>query len=233
MHWRRLPVADVLTLTNTYPLWIVLISLRDLKPREIGVDLLCVTSGIIGVVLIQRPYLSGQGNWAVVVALFASVTTAVAMLGLHRLRTVDARAVVAHFSGLATVVLSFWAFLHPAVAAGSTFDRTTTLMLLGVGLTGTAGQIFLTKAFAAGSPSRISVLSLMQVVFAMGYDMAIEGRVLGPVTLLGFFLVLTPTAWVTLSSGRLHVRNRPKIDGRRATAGLILPAGHVVEAEGP
>ena len=27
----RLPVADVLTLTNTYPLWIVLFSLRQLK----------------------------------------------------------------------------------------------------------------------------------------------------------------------------------------------------------
>jgi drug/metabolite transporter (DMT)-like permease len=201
----RLPVADVLTLTNTYPLWIVLLSLRQLKPSEIGIDLLCVTSGVVGVVLIQRPYLSGQGNLAVLVALLASITTAVAMLGLHRLRTVDARAVVAHFSGLATLVLSAWVWMHPAIASTSTFDRATTLKLLGVGLTGTAGQVLLTKAFAAGSPSRISVLSLTQVVFAMGYDMAIEGRVLGPSTLLGFLLVLTPTAWITLSAGRLKV----------------------------
>ena len=181
----RLPVADVLTLTNAYPLWIVLISLRQLKRSEIGVDLVCVTSGVLGVVLIQRPYLSGQGNLAVLVALFGSVTTAVAMLGLHRLRTVDARAVVAHFSGLATVVLSVWVWMHPAIASTSTFDRTTTLMLLGVGLTGTVGQVLLTKAFAAGSPSRISVLSLTQVIFAMGYDVAIEGRVLGPSTASG------------------------------------------------
>ena len=201
----RLPVADVLTLTNTYPLWIVLLSLRELRRDEIGIDLPCVISGIIGVVLIQRPYLSGQGNLAVLVALLASVTTAVAMLGLHRLRTVDARAVVAHFSGLATVVLAVWAWMHPAIASASTFDTTTSMMLLGVGLTGTAGQVFLTKAFAAGSPARIAVLSLTQVIFAMGYDVAIAGRVLGPSTLLGIFLVLTPTAWVTLKAGRLKV----------------------------
>jgi drug/metabolite transporter (DMT)-like permease len=201
----HLPVADVLTLTNTYPLWIVLISLRQLPRSEIGIDLLCVSSGVVGVVLIQRPYLSGQANLAVLVALLASVTTAVAMLGLHRLRTVDARAVVAHFSGLATLILSGWVWLHPALASNSSFDRTTALKLLGVGLTGTAAQVLLTKAFAAGSPSRVSVLSLTQVVFAMGFDVAIEGRVLGPSTVLGFLLVLIPTAWITLNAGRPKV----------------------------
>ena len=199
----RLPVADVLTLTNTYPLWIVLLSLRQLSRGELGIDLLCVVSGVVGVVLIQRPYLSGRGDLAVLVALFASFTTAVAMLGLHRLRTVDACAVVAHFSGLASLVLSVWVFVHPRIASASAFNATTLFMLLGVGLTGTLGQVLITKAFASGPPSRISVLSLSQVVFAMAFDMTLAGRVLTPSTLLGFVLVLTPTAWITLHAGRL------------------------------
>ncbi len=205
----HLPVADVLTLTNTYPLWIVLLSLRQLKRSEIGIDLLCVASGVVGVVLIQRPYLSGQGNVAVLIALLASFTTAVAMLGLHRLREVDARAVVAHFSGLASLVLSVWVGFHPGLVSRSSPDNAAVLMLLGVGLTGTIGQVLLTKAFASGPPARISVLSLMQVVFAMGYDIAIEGRVLTPSTLLGFLLVLTPTAWLTLHAGRLATEPAP------------------------
>ncbi len=65
----RLPVADVLTLTNTYPLWIVVLSLRHLSRAELMIDLLCVLSGVAGVVLIQRPYLSGKGDVAVLVAL--------------------------------------------------------------------------------------------------------------------------------------------------------------------
>jgi len=199
----RLPVADVLTLTNTYPLWIVLLSLRRLSRGEIGIDLLCVFSGVVGVILIQLPYLSGKGDAAVLVALFASFTTAVAMLGLHRLRDVDACAVVAHFSGLASLVLALWVFVHPRIASASTLDATTVLMLLGVGLTGTMGQVLLTKAFAWGAPARISVLSLSQVVFAMAFDMTLGGRVLTLSTLLGFVLVLTPTAWITMHAGRL------------------------------
>jgi drug/metabolite transporter (DMT)-like permease len=140
---------------------------------------------------------------AVLVALLGSLTTAVAMLGLHRLRAVDARAVVAHFSGLASLALSVWVSVHPRIASTSTFDAATVLMLLGVGLTGTMAQVLLTKAFASGPPARISVLSLTQVIFAMGYDMTIEGRVLTPSTLAGFLLVLTPTAWITLHAGRL------------------------------
>ena len=197
----RLPVADVLTLTNTYPLWIVLLSLPHLRRAEFAIDLLCVISGVIGVALIQRPYLSGKGDVAVLAALIASFTTAVAMLGLHRLRTVAAPAVVAHFAGLASVTFSVWITVHPRSTPLSTFDTKTGLLLLGVGLTGTIGQVFLTKAFAAGPPSRISVLSLTQVVFAMAYDAAIEGRVLTLSTIAGFVLVLTPTAWITLRAG--------------------------------
>jgi len=198
----RLPVADVLTLTNTYPLWIVLLSLPQLRRSEIAIDLVCVLSGVVGVALIQRPYLSGKGGVAVLAALVASFTTAVAMLGLHRLRTVAAPAVVAHFAGLASLALSAWITVCPRSTSSSMFDTKTGLLLLGVGLTGTMAQVFLTKAFAAGPPSRISVLSLTQVVFAMAYDTAIEGRVLTLSTIAGFVLVLTPTAWITLRAGR-------------------------------
>ncbi len=204
----RLPVADVLTLTNTYPLWIVVLSLRHLSRGQLGIDLLCVLSGVVGVVLIQRPYLSGKGDLAVLVALLASFTTAVAMLGLHRLRAVHTCAVVAHFSGLASLVLSAWVFAHPGIASTSTFDATTLLLLLGVGLTGTLAQVLITKAFASGPPSKISVLSLSQVIFAMGFDMILGGRVLTSSTLLGFVLVLAPTAWITVHVGRVEPRPR-------------------------
>jgi drug/metabolite transporter (DMT)-like permease len=198
----RLPVADVLTLTNTYPLWIVALSIRHWRRGEIGIDLTCVLSGVVGVALIQRPYLSGRGDLAVLVALLGSFTTAIAMLGLHRLREVDARAVVAHFSGLATLALTLGITIGHPIGSTDLIDTKTAVMLLGVGLTGTIGQVLITKAFASGPPARISVLSLSQVVFAMGFDMAIEGRVLTPSTLAGFLLVLIPTAWITVHAGR-------------------------------
>jgi len=198
----RLPVADVLTLTNTYPIWIVLFTLLSGNRQGSWMDVILVSSGVFGVAIIQRPYMSGRGDSAVLVALLGSFTTAIAMLGLHRLRTVDPRAVVAHFSGLATLVVTAWFLLRQPAIPLDFIDRAAVVRLLGVGLSGTMGQVLLTKAFAAGPPARIAVLSLTQVLFAMIYDVAIAGRILGADTIAGFLLVLIPSAWITIRAGR-------------------------------
>jgi drug/metabolite transporter (DMT)-like permease len=194
----RLPLGDVLTLTNAYPLWIVLLSALLLRQPPAAAELLGVASGLVGVVLLQQPHLSGD-RLASIVALVGSVATALAMFGLHRLKGVDARAVVAHFSGVATLVVGTWLALRwqrGTIAPGQP-DPATLLMLLGVGVTGTVGQFFLTKAYAAGAPARVSVISLTQVLFGMAFDAAIWGRSMTPLGFVGFCLVLAPTAWLT------------------------------------
>lgn len=194
----RLPLGDVLTLTNSYPLWIVLMSAFLLRQTPTVAEGLGVASGLIGVVLIQRPQLAGD-QFASLVALAASVASALAMLGLHRLKGVDPRAIVAHFSGVASLIAGTWLAVrwdHGTIHL-SRPDPMTLIMLLGVGVTGTVGQFFLTKAYAAGAPARVSVISLIQVPFGMLFDLAIWGRSMTPLGYLGFCLVLAPTAWLT------------------------------------
>ncbi|MDG3003700.1 DMT family transporter [Paludisphaera mucosa] len=211
----RLPVADVLTLTNTYPLWIVLTTFVHSRRGGRLTDLACVVCGVLGVVLIQQPHGTVGDSWAVFIALVASVTTAVAMLGLHRLKDVDARAVVAHFSGLASLVLALWLiFVHPLNTPITALDASSMWLLLGVGLSGTAGQVLLTKAYASGPPAKIAVLSLTQVVFGLGFDVCLQGRQLTPAGLLGFVMVVGPTAWVTSRAARTP-KTRPAAEPNR------------------
>ena len=111
----RLPVSDVLTLTNMFPIWVALLSWPVLKERPTAGVWLSVASGLIGVVLIQQPHFA-QGNFATLVALASSLSTAVAMLGLHRLYYLETEAIVVHFSAVAVLfcVASFFLFhLHP------------------------------------------------------------------------------------------------------------------------
>ncbi|AMV38942.1 DMT family transporter [Planctomyces sp. SH-PL62] len=207
----RLPVADVLTLTNTYPLWIVLTTFFKGGGGGRLTDLACVVCGVFGVAVIQQPHGAGGGDsGAVLIALVASVTTAIAMLGLHRLKDVDARAVVAHFSGLASLSLALWLlFAHPLASADIPRDIGPIALLLGVGISGTLGQVLLTKAYASGPPAKIAVLSLTQVLFGLVFDVTLQGRRLTPSSLLGFAMVLGPTAWVTSRAAR---RPRPGSD---------------------
>ena len=203
----RLPVGDALTLANTYPLWIIALSWLAARRRPSRGDAARIACAVLGVALIERPRVDAH-NMATAVALLGSVSTAVAMIGLHRLRAVDPRAIVAHFAGVASLVAGAWYLVGgpgggagvPAGAAG--FDPITVLLLLGVGITGTVGQVFLTKAYAAGAPARVAVLGLTQVVFGLALDVIVWQRSLSPASLVGTVLVLAPTAWLMARSGR-------------------------------
>jgi drug/metabolite transporter (DMT)-like permease len=211
----RLPVAEVLTLTNTYPIWIILLSWWALGQRPAARDLAAVACGTLGVALIERPQV-GHDHLAALVALLSAFCAAIALLGLHRLKDVDPRAVVAHFAAVASLVAGLVLAGRSATLAG-TFASTasagavvvggaspaghtlvTLLLLGGVGLAGTVGQVFLTKAYAAGMPSEVSVISLSQVLFGLGFDVALWGRAMPPVALAGMVLILAPSAWITV-----------------------------------
>jgi drug/metabolite transporter (DMT)-like permease len=194
----RLPVSDVLTLTNTFPIWVALLSWPLLGERPSSWVWLAVACGVTGVILIQQPHIAA-GNFASLVALASSVTTALALLGLHRLQHIDVRAIVVHFSAVSLLfcLAALFAFDHGSPVAVDLAGGPV-LMLLGVGVTATVGQLFLTKAFAAGPPAKVSVIGLTQVVFAMAIDAVLWQRSFNPATLLGMALVLAPAARLML-----------------------------------
>ncbi len=203
----RLPIGDVLALTNMFPLWIAILSWPVLGVRPTTSTWLAIASGICGLWLIQQPHFAEQ-NFASVVAIISSFASAVAMLGLHRLHALDPRAIVVHFSAvsLAFCLAACWIFPTSSDGAVSlayhTFPPATLLLLLGVGVAATTGQLFLTKAFAAGPPARVSVIGLTQVVWGMLFDVVIWQRRVEMLTVVGVLLVMGPTAW-------LLVRRKP------------------------
>ena len=83
----------------------------------------------------------------------SSFTSAVALIGLHHVREIDPRAVVAHFSGVALACCIAALLIFPTHYA-LTLDWQTLLLLLGVGVSATVGQMLLTLAFGLGSPAR-------------------------------------------------------------------------------
>jgi len=192
----RLPVSDVFTLTNMFPIWVALLSWPLLGEAPSGRVWLAVACGVFGVILIQQPHIAA-GNFAALIALASSVSTAFAMIGLHRLHGIDVRAIVVHFSGVALVfsILCFFLFDRNVPAAEGLGGRSL-LLLLTIGVTATIGQIFLTKAFAAGPPTKVSMVGLTQIVFAMTFDILLFDRSFNRATLLGMALVTIPTAWL-------------------------------------
>ena len=195
----HLPVSTAITLSNTVPVWVTLLAWPALGQRPHASVWAAVAAGLTGVALIQKPDLSGTGL-AALLAVASAVCTAFSMIGLNRLGDLDARAVVTHFSGVSTVfALAFLALTSARVSAQELPRGAATLALLvGVGLTGTAGQLFMTKAFALGVPSRVAVVGLSQIVFALAFDLLLWHRALDLLTFAGILLVMAPSAWLML-----------------------------------
>lgn len=205
----HLPVSEALTLTHLFPVWVALLSWPLYKEVPSLQVWLSVVSSVVGVVLIQQPHFGEEAlpqqphypdsGFAVFVAVFSSFWTAVAMLGLHRLRDLDPRAIVVHFSGVSTVfcLVAWLGFERPSLAQMS-YSWITPIVLLGVGVAATIGQLFLTKAFAAGPPAKVAVVGLTQVVFAVTFEVLFEKRIYNSRTLLGMLFILAPTAWLML-----------------------------------
>ena len=196
----HLPVSTSLTLSNTVPVWVTLLAWPVLGQRPRASVWGAVAAGLAGIVLIQRPEAGGD-RLAAALALANALSTSVSMLGLNRLGGVDARAVVTHFSGVATVfTVGFMLLSGGRVDYGSLGDARTLGLLAGVGLSATVGQLAMTRAFALGNPSRVSVVGLMQIVFALAFDLLFWRRQFGPLVVLGIALVVAPSAWLMLRS---------------------------------
>jgi drug/metabolite transporter (DMT)-like permease len=199
----RLPSSDVLTLTNMFPIWVALLSWPLERAAPSKGTWLAIAVGIAGVVLVAQPRFADVGLLPVLVAIAASFSTSIAMFGLHRLGHIDPRAIVAHFSAVSFVTCLSVMALDPAESYGLwPLAGGTLLILAGVGVCATTGQLFLTKAFAAGRPDRVSVVALSQVAFAMLFEAIFFGLRFSPLSLMGIALVLAPTAWLLATQHR-------------------------------
>jgi drug/metabolite transporter (DMT)-like permease len=194
----QLPTSEVMTLTNTFPIWVAFLGWPLLRIRPSLSVWVAAVFGVVGVALIQSPHLEfdSKASWAVALSLIAAFTSAIAMLGLNRLKGVHAWAIVTHYSGVATLfVFGSWVIGGPP-DLGSVGKVTTIALLLGVGVAATLGQLCVTRAFTTGQPAQVSVVSLMQIVFALGLDLIFDPADVSLMMVAGILLILLPTAWV-------------------------------------
>jgi drug/metabolite transporter (DMT)-like permease len=205
-------LSAVLVLANMFPVWVALLSWPMLGTAPKLDAWIAIAAGVAGVVLIQNPA-DAHFDPALVAAALGSLTTSIAMLGLHRLHHLDPRSIVAHFSAVSVLFCLAALVLLPREPAGvsaeaqqtmiaplAAHDPRTFALLLGVGISATIGQLFLTKAFAAGPPAKVSVVGLSQVGISALVDTLFFHRTFTLHMLAGMALVIAPTIWLLLRS---------------------------------
>lgn len=193
----HLPVSDTLTLMNTAPIWVTLFLWLVFKQKPTAGIAVAVSASVIGIVLIQQPHFQ-DGKFACLMALCGAFCTSIAMLGLNRLQHIDPRAIVVHFSAVASVATTLFLLATNRKDYSAQLSNKSLLLLVLVGMAGVVGQIGMTQAFAKGHASQISVVALSQILFGLVFDVLFWNHSLNAVSLLGMVLVVVPTAWLIL-----------------------------------
>ena len=193
--YTHLPLADATSLIYMTPVWIAVLSWPLLGERPRLGLIGAVGVALAGVYFVARPHFA-QADLGVAAGVSSSLFTAVAMLGLHKLAGTDPRAVVVHFSAVATVITSLL-FLSGGVDV-STITGRDLFYLVALAFAGTIGQIAITRAFATGNPSRVSLVALSQIPFTVVLETVLWSRSYDALTLLGMGLIVAPTAWILI-----------------------------------
>jgi drug/metabolite transporter (DMT)-like permease len=191
----HMPITDIFAISNTFPIWVALLSWPILGQMPSGMVWLSIASSIAGVFVLQGSQLH-EGNPAALVVVGVSICTAIAMMGLNRLKHLDPRAVVVHFSATALVFAIGSYFIFPTEEPKETFAWTHLAALCAVGVSATVGQYFLTRAFTAGDPAKVSVASLSQFVMIFLLDILVLDNSIDLNKLWGIPLILGPTIWL-------------------------------------
>lgn len=192
----KLPISEIAIITETRPIWVAMVAgyiLGETTGKRIW---LSIIFGMIGVILVEHPRILEQ-NFAGLMAVYAAFGGAVVMICLRKLKNLDPRIIVTHFSGTATIIALIAYFSVRSEVDISIFQSTSLiLMLLGVGIFGTIGQLAMTKAFSVGEAPSVASAGFIKVGFSAGYDLLIWNYVFNAPTIVGMVLILLSTTWL-------------------------------------
>jgi len=188
-----LPIADATTIHQVVPLMTALLAWWLLDEKIGWSTLLALACGIAGVLVIVHPSGAGLDPHGVLIALGAAVCSAFAYVTVRTLaRSEHPLVIVFYFPLVATPLAIPW-----AAASWVTPSATDLLLLLAIGLTTQVGQVFLTMGLAAERVGRATAVGYLQIVFAIGWQLAVFGDAPTLATIAGAALIIGGTLVVT------------------------------------
>lgn len=196
-----MPLAEATALTFAAPLFTTIGAALVLKERVRVRRWTATLAGFVGVVIILRPG-AEIVTPAAVVALGAAIFMASAFLSVKSLaRTEHPEAIVIYFGLLVTPIS-----LVPALLVWTPPTLELLLWFLLIGLAATAGQLLLTKAFAAAEASAVMPFDFSRLVFVSIFAAVLFEEMPDVTTYVGAAIIMASAVYITHRESRLGKR---------------------------
>jgi S-adenosylmethionine uptake transporter len=205
----HLPLATATTLVYTSPLFIAVFLMFALRGK-ISLSLWGpVAMGFLGVLMVLRPTLTSEQMHYALLGLFAGACSAVAYMQvklLGRAGEPEWRTVLFFSLGATLTGLIFCFMFDQANWLVALLESPAELgTMLGIGLTGAAGQLALTRAFGKGSTWLSASLQYSTILFSAVLGFFIWDSVPPTISVMGMMLII-----ICGISASIHTANKAK-----------------------
>lgn len=179
-----LPFADAMLLKITVPLFIPVIAFLWISEYISTRTILAVLIGFVGVIIILKP--TGTIQLASLAGLLGGALAALAKVTIRRMSSTEPTSrIVCYF-----VVISLCVSSIPLVSSWQNPSQQEWPYLVLLGVLGTSGQLFLTRAYSLALASRVGPFTYSSIVYA---------------SLIGWFFWDEEIALLTISGAMLII----------------------------
>ncbi|MEL6438859.1 MAG: DMT family transporter [Cyanobacteria bacterium J06621_8] len=190
----QISLGDAMLIKSTIPLMIPFISAFWLQEKITLPIIAAGGIGFLGVWLILEP--NGEASWASLVALASSVFAAVAFVTVRKLSATEPPLRTVSYFAIAGVMIS----ALPMLWNWQTPTLNQLLLLGGVGLTTTIGQLLLTRGYQSAPAASVGIFTYTSVPFGTFLGWLVWQELLEPKSWYGAALIIV--------AGVIILRNR-------------------------
>jgi drug/metabolite transporter (DMT)-like permease len=186
-----LPLAMVFALEFTMPAWTALLAVwllhERMSPSRLGV----VVFGLIGVLVILRPGITGF-NPAAILVLMAAFGYAITMIATKKLTATETTFGIVFWMAVIQFPLSL---VGSDLTAFAHFGLRQIVPALGVAIAGVTSHYCLSNAFRAGDATLVVPLDFMRIPLIAVVGWAFYGEGLDIFVLLGALIIIAGVLW--------------------------------------
>lgn len=199
-----LPLAEATTVNFTAPIWAVILAMLLMKERIGRYRWSAVVIGFIGILIVAQPGDTPVDPLGLAVGLGGAFMIALTSVQIQDLnKTESPTAIVFWFCLLTAPPL---ALALPFV--GQAHAPEVWLLLLGVGISGAAGQLLLTNSLRYGSAATVIVMDYTALLWATLYGWQVFGNLPLANTWIGAPIIILAGTIILLREGHLARKAR-------------------------
>ncbi len=192
----RMPLADVMALGFTQPLWAAILARLVFGERLGVVRLAALALGFAGAMLVLRP--SGALPLPALAALANAVLTSIAMMTVKKLSATEPPERIAMMFLLVGTILS----IPAAAVTWQTPEMATIPLLIAIGGLAWLGQIGLSRGYALGRFSAMAGMDFTRLPLALAIGWIVFAETPDPLAIAGMILIGISSSVVVLWRSR-------------------------------